>query len=172
MSTTWPRHQGTVYVRPTSAGRVPAEAYTSDNGRPRQKDIVLNPSPAPNIPRAFTRRVGFLPHPTRLCFHREPEPLRSLLTGRRPVRMVRGICDSSRLEGGASASESVKPGRGERRRRGVTDGGVGWDTGVGARVRSRSLLGTQRPPGRTEGSSVSLWAAMDGTIKYACQIKP
>jgi len=41
------------------------------------------------------------------CASVRPGTLRSLLTGRRPVRMVRGICDSSRLEAGGSASKSL-----------------------------------------------------------------
>ena len=56
----WPRHQGTVYLRPTSPGLVPAEACICDNGRPRQKNMVSKPSPATGTSRVPIR-VGFLP---------------------------------------------------------------------------------------------------------------
>ena len=64
VSTTWPRHQGTVYVRPTSPGCVPAEACTGGYEWFRQKGMGSTASPAPRTPRPAIR-VGFLP--TRLA---------------------------------------------------------------------------------------------------------
>jgi hypothetical protein len=101
----WPRHQGTGYVRPTSPGRVPAEACTDRYEWPHQKGMVSNPSPATSTPRVPVR-VSFCVRALPVAWSAE---LRSALSSL-PYSFVAPPGDGrpALLEGGASVSKTVK----------------------------------------------------------------